>query len=137
MALGSGTTATIDDGASSAHVAIPGLLSVTAPDPEIGSYDDTDLSSTPGTLVKAPLSRAEPGSISLRMKYTAAQFTRFELLRAEAATGVLSELKVTWPDAEVTTADGWVSKVTKSEVQNQERMEMTVTFVCSELPVTA
>jgi hypothetical protein len=124
--LADGTTLQVDDGASSAYVAITQVLTITPPSEEVGGYDATTLTSTAGTMVKAPLSRKEPGTFGWSMWNDATEKLRMMSLR-----GVAHNFKITYPNSAVDTIPGWISKVETDELENQSPGKLKVTVMIS------
>lgn len=79
QSIGLGTTAWIDDGASSAYVQIFNLVSVTPPAPKLGLAESKTLSG--GTTVKKIPTLFEAGEVSIKQQFTNAGFARVETLR--------------------------------------------------------
>lgn len=124
--LADGTVMSINDGASSAYVAIPGVLTITPPNAVLKKYDATALDSPAGTDVMAPGTRAAPGELKFTMFYLAAQDARLKGLR-----GTAKNIKLVYPDTEEKVFAGWVESVEWSTMENQKPTELTVTFPLS------
>jgi hypothetical protein len=128
--LADGTTVTFNDGAASAYVAVPDIISFNPPEGEIGEYDGTALTSTAGIMIKKPKSRMEPGTWDYTAFYSDAEY-----LRVVAARGVEKSHKITYPDTKIDTIPGFIKSVKRLEGQNQEPMKMSVTIQITNLVV--
>jgi hypothetical protein len=117
--------AKINDGASSAFVAIPGLVTIQLPDLQVEAKEDRAFSAS-------KIKQFEPGlgeysEVAFTMDYTDAQHARFRALAHDAV-----EIKIYPPDpdgagaelAEVATVAGFFTKIGGPRLERGAEMRM-------------
>src|SRR5688572_26565664 len=121
--LADGLDLQVNDGGAGAYADITGVITVTPPSLEVGSYDSTHLNATAGILTKEPLSRAELGTFEWTMFDDPTEYSRLVGLR-----GTKKNFKIVYPSTPATNdvIPAFISKVEQLPQENQEPAKLRV-----------
>jgi hypothetical protein len=118
-----GATLEINDGASSAYVAVTGVLTMTPPEEELGGYDSTALDSTAGSRTKEPLSRSDPGTWAFTLWNSSVEKERLVELRENRTK---KNFRITWPNGDIDIVPSFINKVSSGEMGIEDPSKLTV-----------